>query len=97
MKVEKIIKRDDGKRVKILVSVHVDHYRSSKVEYKSQVSVCEKGKRTWKGSCDCDGYTFRKLSMDDRSKFEYESQFNLITIEELNNAKLELWHKIKPI
>ena len=97
MKIEKIIKRDGGKRVKICVSVHVEHYRGNEIEYKTFVLSCEKGKRTWKGSCDRNDYTFRRLSMDDRNKFEYESQFNLVTIEELNSAKLELWHKIKPI
>ena len=34
--------------------------------------------------------------MDDRRKYEYDSQLNAVSEDELLQAKLELWERLKP-
>lgn len=95
MKHEKILRRDDGSRVKIEVLLNTDSYRSG-FGYTSRVFSCEKGKRTWVGTYNHDCHMYRKLSMDERIRFQYDSQFNLVLETELQEVRLELWDKIKP-
>jgi hypothetical protein len=92
---EKILKRDDGSRVKIKVSLN-NYLSRGNLQYSTMVFSCEKGKRTWRSTFNSDDYTYRKLSMDGRREFEYKSQFNIVTEIELQQARLELWEKLKP-
>lgn len=96
MKHEKILKREDGSRVKICVSIHTKDYGVSNAEFRSFVLTCKKGKRTWCSTYDSNDYRFRALPMHEREKFAENSQFNSVTKEELKDVKLELWNMIKP-
>lgn len=73
----------------------IDRYRHHEC-YRTEVFICEKGKRTWKTPFDCTSYKYRELSMDEREDFEYQSQFDYVTEEELLAAKMSLWEAVKP-
>ena len=92
MHTEKIIKREDGSRVKIRTHPFIDQ----EVIYKVYVSTCKKGKRTWIRTYDSDCYKYRGLSMDERGAFEYNSYLKVVTEEEIQEVRLELWEAMKP-
>jgi hypothetical protein len=94
-RLEKMIKREDGSRIKIIVEIFNVNYGS--LQYKSSVLHCDKGKRTWRGTFNSDDYEYRGLSMDDRRKFEYESQLEFVSDQEILQAKIELWESLKPL
>lgn len=94
MKAEKIIKREDGSRVRIITSLR-DSYSNQPI-YESIVHVCGKGKRTWNGTYSDGDFSFRRLSMDERKVFINEKNLEYVTEQELHDAKLELWESIKP-
>ena len=91
---EKIIKREDGSRVKIFVDLFDVRY--GELAYRTSASTCGKGKRTWYGSFDSNHYMYRQLSMEDRRTYEHESQLDFVSEDELLQAKTELWEKLKP-
>lgn len=93
LKYEKIIRRDDGSRVRIEIEIRNDHRT---IEYITAVFTCEKRKRTWKPTYDRDGYNYRGLGMDGRKNFAYDSQFEAISNEELLAAKTEYWESLRP-
>ena len=93
LKYEKIIRREDGSRVRIEIELRNDH-RS--LEYITAVFTCKKRKRTWKPTYDRDGYHYRGLGMDERHEFAYDSQFLVISKEELLEAKTEYWESLRP-
>lgn len=93
MRHEKILKRKDGTRVKIYISVSLSF---DGIVYRSDVRICEKGKRTWKPVTDSDSYSYRKLSMRDREIKDLENQLTMISGDELLEAKLEAWQRLKP-
>lgn len=90
---DKIIKRDDGKRVKISINISLG---LSEISYRSSVRLCGKGKRTWTDVTDSNCYSYRALSMDDRAKKDLENQLTVISESELLEAKLEAWQQLKP-
>ena len=92
MYTEKIIKREGGSRVKISVGTHFNRG----IEYTINVATCKKGKRTWVGTYDSDCYRYRELTMGERRAFEYKSYLKVVTEEELQEARLELWEAMKP-
>lgn len=95
MRTEKILRREDGSRVKITVEYYTERYMQ-KQGYSTLVFTCEEGKRTWKPSFDGDCYRYCTLSLEDRKVFEEESQLNHVTEEELLDAKMLLWKMMKP-
>jgi len=91
---EKILKRPDGTRVKIIVS-----FWDSRTGYRydiEDVRTCAKGKRTWVPVQDSNCYSYRRLSLDDRAKEKVKEELKVVTKEEVLQAKLELWEKLKP-
>lgn len=96
MKHEKIIKREDGSKVKISISFYSDSFRPESDKYRVAVQTCAKRKRTWINVTNSDDYSYRCLSMDERSKFAKEKQLEYVSKEEILSAKLELWEKLKP-
>lgn len=92
-KYEKIIRRRDGSRVRIEVELTDDRKSYS---YNTAVFACEKGKRTWKHPHDTNDYIYRGLSMEDRRKLAYDSQFSAVSKEELLQAKTEFWESLRP-
>lgn len=96
MKHEKTIRREDGSRVKIMVSVFLDSYNSSEPRYDFETSKCEKGKRTFIYPHLTDDYKWRSLNMSDRRKYQQEKYLQNATKEEVQNVMNELWEKMKP-
>ena len=96
MRVEKIIKRDDGSRIKLDVSVGNYNFQN-KFKYDIYVSVCKKGKRTFTGSYSSDSFSYRCLNHDDRQKYILESQLKLVSEKEIYDAQIELWQMLEPV
>jgi hypothetical protein len=92
MRHEKIIKRDD-KRIKICVMVSIGS--NEKTPYKTSVAWSELGKRTWHNVTE-DSRDFRKLSSEEKQKVDLQNQLSLVSEQELLDAKIEAWQKIKP-
>jgi hypothetical protein len=90
---EKIIKRDDGSKVQIIVSILEDQ---GGLVYRERVKVCSKGKRTWVSPFDNGGHDYRKMSVAEQKAFSREQLLKFVSKEELMQAKLELWEKFKP-
>ena len=90
---EKTLKREDGKRIRIIVEFFSAH-RS--YEYRVNVLHCDKGKRTWRACCRMDSWTYRKMSMEERRKAVEMAQLDYVTEQEISAAKLELWESMRP-
>jgi hypothetical protein len=95
MRHEKILKRQDGSRVRILVEFRVE-WSASKPVWDFVVYACEKGKRTWTAPCNDNDYWFRGLSMEDQAKLKREKSLMLASVEEVESAMLELWETLRP-
>ena len=93
MKIEEIIKREDGTRVRINVSI--DTYRD-KLSYEFYVHYCEKGKRTWKSPHSSDDHVWRSLDMKDRQEYKKEKYFKIATPLEVHSIAMKLWKSIEP-
>ncbi|MCK4704592.1 MAG: hypothetical protein KAT90_03850 [Gammaproteobacteria bacterium] len=94
LKIEEILKREDGSRVKIVVELFEPSHRT--FEYRFHVYTCKKGKRTWMGLVDSNNYSYRTLGMKECREFEIAESMKIITDDELLNAKLSLWESLKP-
>jgi hypothetical protein len=90
---EKILKREDGKRVRI--TVYFQEYRYQ-FQYTVSVHHCEKGKRTWKGCLNTGSHTHRSLSLEDRVVAVEKSYLDYVTEQEILDAKMSLWHLMRP-
>lgn len=95
MKHEKIIKRDDGSRVRITVELVVEWCRNE-ARWSFVVHSCDKGKRKWKTPVNHDDYSWRKLGMEERREEDHRRSLQLASPQEVEEAMLELWQKIKP-
>ncbi len=93
MRHEMVLKRTDGKRIKICVMVSVGQ---GKTQYKTSVECAEKDKRTWVNVTE-DNRDFRKLGLTEQVNADLNNQLALVSERELLAAKLEAWQKIKPI
>ena len=91
---EKIFKREDGSRVKIVADLM--NYRLFDFEYRTSVYTCKKNKRSWFGVVNTDSYEYRGLSMDDRRKAEKAAQLKIVSKDEILQVKIELWELLKP-
>lgn len=95
MRHEKILKRDDGSRVKIVIKFCCD-FTALEATWNYEVFFCKPRKRTWTPATDRDSYTFRKL---DRAGKEAEIQRQAllrITQQELYDTMRELWLTMEP-
>lgn len=95
MKYENIIKRPNGKRVKITSHFYCDHVRGP--QYTFTVEWCEKGKRKWRPSFDGNDFSYRRLNIDDRLKYELQKNYEHVTVEEVGTNHLALWKRMKPV
>jgi hypothetical protein len=94
-KLEKILKREDGNRVKLEISINIS-YNSRRVEWKFKIYTCEPKKRTWKAAYSSDDYFFRRLPMEERKAYILEKSLDVVTAEEIYAVQLELWESLKP-
>ena len=94
MRHEKIIKREDGSRVVIVASFHFASW--AKELYTCDVYCIEPKKRKRKLCFDDDSWAFRQLSMSERQEYIKEQNLKFATQDELYQAKLECWAKLRP-
>lgn len=87
MRHERILKRDDGNKVKITASLRIDHRDTT---WLIDVETCEPRKRTWVDVVDHDSYEYRRLNMKDREEYEYQQQLLHVTKQEIHDTKVEL-------
>lgn len=97
MEHHKVITREDGTKYQINVTILTDSLYNETVSWRVNVVYKEKNKRKWKPlPTDLYDYQIRELNFKDKRKY-YESNFlNYVTKDEILEAKLELWNKIKP-
>jgi nucleoside-triphosphatase THEP1 len=94
LKSEKILRREDGSRVRIIV--RAGEYRMTSFKYMTEVHVCKKGKRTWFSVTDINSHEYRRLSSDERDSYVRQKQLEVVTEDEILQAKLKLWETLKP-
>jgi len=95
MRVEKILKRDNGDRVKIITEFHCEWHRNEH-EWSFRIETCGKGKRKWRGIIDEDHYKYRRLSNPDRKEYEKEKALQFVSKEEVLEASLDVWGELIP-
>src|SRR5690606_32328719 len=93
MRLEKIYKREDGSKAKVIASFYAD-FRDSKWSF--EVEYCEPRKRTWKSPVDNNGYEYRRLSMEDRAVFSRVNYLKYVSKQEVFETMTELWNNLKP-
>lgn len=91
---EKIIKRADGTRIKIVVRFYTDMITGPIWEY--FILKCEPLKRTWFAAVDFDSYTYSGLNQEQKQEFERIENLKHASAEEIQTAMLEMWESIKP-
>ena len=94
MKHEKIIKRPDGSSVKINLSLWID-FRDT--VYNIDLSYLPAGKRKWLSVGDDGDYSWRKLNHTERKEYRMNEYLQHVSAEEILQAKIELWEKLKPV
>lgn len=95
MKHEKIYKRQDGSKVKVIAEFSVDAYRNNH-SWGFSVEFCEPNKRTWRSPVDTDNYMWRKLSMEDRRKDNVRKFLELVSVSEVLETQNELYKMLGP-
>ena len=90
---EKVLKRNDGSRVRIKVRFISDiTYR----DYAVNVTHCDKGKRKWKSCRNIESHAHRVLNMEERREDIKRAQLDYVTVQEIFAVKLDLWELMKP-
>lgn len=95
LKHEKIIKRDDGSRVRITVELAVE-WSCPEARWSFVVHSCEKGKRIWRTPVNHDDFSWRRLGAEERREEDNRRSLQLASSQEVEEAMMELWQKIKP-
>jgi hypothetical protein len=93
MRHEKEIKREDGSAIQIVVNFY-DSYGSG-VTWRYDLFVKAPRKKKWV-SPFMDSYSYRSLSIEERRECRMKEILNYATQEELHQAALECWEKLKP-
>lgn len=93
---EKILKRPDGSRVKVVVELICD-FDNRPYRWKFTCHHCAKGKRTFISAHNDDDYLWRRLGPTARDVEERRRYLTLATEEEVRGVMLELLAKIKPV
>ena len=82
---EKTFKRPDGSKVKIEVRFF-SYTFTTDFKYTIQVYVCEPGKR----------YNYIRFKQNHQEQFKFNKYLNVVSADEIKEAKNELWEKLKP-
>lgn len=90
---EKIIKKENGDRVKIRVNFH--EY-SGRANYDVTASFCLKGKRTFTDINDSNFVEYRRLSPSERRSYDMVRILEHVTIVDIMTAKVECWELLRP-
>lgn len=91
---EKIFKRVDGSKVKLIVKLILEWTDYSAADWKFACFHCAQRKRTWVDVVNTDSYQWRRLSQDDRRKSESRDVLKYVTKEEIRETMRELIAKI---
>lgn len=96
MKHEKIIKRDNGDRIQLIINFDYNYFRE-KTSYRVSLMLIQKGKRKAVNPIDTDSHEYRSKSFPDgRNTYELEQIMKYVTPQEIYQAKIEVWEKLKP-
>lgn len=95
-RLEKILKRGDGSRIKIIVELSVDYPCRNGANFNVTVFACLPKKRTWLPSTDLNDYFYRAMSRHEKKEARMNDLLHIVTYDEINQAQLELWNSIKP-
>jgi hypothetical protein len=95
MRYEHTITRPDKTRYKIDVRFYLG--RNDAPTYDIVVSKCDPGKRKFMYVHDSDNYQYRGLSMEQREKARNACYLEYVTPDEIHEAQLALWEKLKPV
>lgn len=95
MRHEKILKREDGSKVKIVVKYSCD-YITNGPSWQVDVYLCAPRKRTWELVVDENKYSFRALNKNDRIAEVMRVTLCHVTQEEVMGAMYEVWLQLKP-
>jgi len=95
VKHEKIIRREDGSRVKITVELVCEWFRSEPL-WTFICHRCGPNKRTWTTPVNHDDYSWRGLSSEDRDKEDRRRSLLLASEDEVLQVMRELLAKIEP-
>lgn len=87
MRHERILKREDGKKVRITASLRIYH---SDTTWLIDVETCEPRKRTWVDVVNHDSNEYRRMNMKDREAYEAALQLLHVTAQEIHDTKVEL-------
>ena len=93
MNYEKLIINPAGDKIKIHVTFFI--LSTNEPTYRIELSICPKGKRLFK-RLEFDNWSYRKLSMEERRAYEHTEYLTFVTEEQIQEAKIELWHKLSP-
>lgn len=96
MQLEKIFKREDGSKVKLVVAFFTTNYSSEPVKYRVNVYKCAPNKRIYYAVTDTNDYEWRKLSMVERSIANMKQSFQFVTKQELLDACNECLELCRP-
>jgi len=88
---ELVIKREDGKSIKIEVCAWIDR---GSLLYDTTVYYRWKGKRKWIPALDTDDYRYR--CSEDRVAYKQAQEMKHVLNVEIIAAKLKLYSEIKP-
>jgi len=95
----KTLKRESGRKVMICIDFSTygfEEFDKVGPEYKVRVFTKEKRKRKWLPVNDPDNYNRRRLDYDGRHLWDRKKQLEVVTEEEIYQAKLEAWETLKP-
>jgi hypothetical protein len=91
----KIFIREDGTKARIFLRYSTEWYKDDQ-NWEMQISILLPRKRNWKQIADPLDYKFRMKDDEEKRTLIEAEQLNCVTPEEIHQAKLELWNKLKP-
>jgi hypothetical protein len=91
--IEKIYKKEDGSKVKLIVKFRLSHSNTS--SYSIEVYYCAPTKRKY-NQITRDDWEYKNLSMEDRRNAIMEKCMKYITEDQLYSACHLAWDKMKP-
>lgn len=93
MRIEEIIRRKDGSRVKIIVTATTYH---GKFNYEFSAQSCLKGKRIWFSPHSNDDYVWRALDTEGRQEYKKKKLLTIVTSIEVHSLAMKLWRTLEP-
>lgn len=82
---EKIIKRTDGTKVKVVMTL----VGLRQNELSVRVSICENGERKFIPAINIDDHAYRTLGLQERREYRKKETLKHISIDELDKMKQE--------